>query len=803
MLITDSKPSPRLWWIGAGVGVLTCGLILYWGVKTAYPLFAYDDAFISYQYAQNLRNGVGLVYNPGDWVLGTTAPLYTLVLAFLSLLDANIEVLAHWVSVASWMVASVVVLVILWHEGNPRSGMVAAILLALQHNFISALGMETSTVTAVMLITAWAFLGRHKRLVIVFGALALLLRYDTALWLIILGLEMWRRNKRPPWREALGILIIVLPWFVFAFLRYGVIMPTSAMAKIDQNVYMQVGETTQSFMEDFLAQLTNGGSLVVILAWLLSFACGIWSIFRRRYGFTWIVVWTVVYLLVYSCLGVSPAPWYMIPPLIALILVSSLGIGRLFGDAVITGSETKVVETRPTQARSRAGIKRFTVGVIGVLMGLGLMLSSGLAASNAIDVHGNPKWDEYYQVAQWLRDNAPERSTVAATEIGIIGYYSNRIILDTMGLISTDVTRHLTGWTDTLVYVITTHWPDYIVVLPGTAWDNISGQWWFTKYYSPVATFSPNAGNHWSSVIYSLVNRPIGGYTATAHVEYVTGIVLESVDVERQQIQPGEALDLWLQFLVTRRVPVDYQLTVSLVDNQSGEQWATTSVWPYNDLNSYPTSHWLNDEIRRVPVRLVVPEELPAGTYRIGILIYDPQQNRTVPTMVNPNSDYTQVQLGYLRVGDPPEPLAITDLRTIRMDAEWEIGVQLNTIGLPSVALVPGDVLPVQIEWQTNKKLEEEATVFLHLVDKQGRIVTQLDQPPFGGRFPLPVWRPGEVMRDEYLLSLPSDLAPGSYTLRVGLYTPNGRLALSSRSAGSDSEDYVAVPVQIGIIPDN
>src|SRR5438034_9228292 len=42
---------------------------------------AIDDAYITFRYARNLAEGLGLVYNPGEWVLGTTAPLWAVFLA--------------------------------------------------------------------------------------------------------------------------------------------------------------------------------------------------------------------------------------------------------------------------------------------------------------------------------------------------------------------------------------------------------------------------------------------------------------------------------------------------------------------------------------------------------------------------------------------------------------------------------------------------------------------------------------------------------------------------------------------------
>ena len=42
-----------------------------------------DDAYITYRYARNILAGLGFGYNPGEQVLGTTTPLYTLLLAFI------------------------------------------------------------------------------------------------------------------------------------------------------------------------------------------------------------------------------------------------------------------------------------------------------------------------------------------------------------------------------------------------------------------------------------------------------------------------------------------------------------------------------------------------------------------------------------------------------------------------------------------------------------------------------------------------------------------------------------------------
>ncbi|MFT5195159.1 MAG: hypothetical protein ACI9EW_000739 [Cellvibrionaceae bacterium] len=55
-------------------------------IAAASMLHVFDDAFITFRYAQNLANGIGFVYNPGEWVLGTTAPAYGLLVSIFELL---------------------------------------------------------------------------------------------------------------------------------------------------------------------------------------------------------------------------------------------------------------------------------------------------------------------------------------------------------------------------------------------------------------------------------------------------------------------------------------------------------------------------------------------------------------------------------------------------------------------------------------------------------------------------------------------------------------------------------------------
>ncbi len=54
--------------------------------------FPLDDSWIHLQFARNLAHGFGLSYNPGDLVTGSTAPLWTALLAVLFVLPGSVVV---------------------------------------------------------------------------------------------------------------------------------------------------------------------------------------------------------------------------------------------------------------------------------------------------------------------------------------------------------------------------------------------------------------------------------------------------------------------------------------------------------------------------------------------------------------------------------------------------------------------------------------------------------------------------------------------------------------------------------------
>ena len=121
-----------------------------------------------------------------------------------------------------------------------------------------------------------------------------------------------------------------------------------------------------------------------------------------------------------------------------------------------------------------------------------------------------------------------------------------------------------------------------------------------------------------------------------------------------------------------------------------------------------------------------------------------------------------------LQVGAPPDLPAPPDGAV-----EFDRYVALTGASLPETR-APGDVLPIDLRWESLAATATDYTLFVHVVDAAGNQVAGQDQPPRGGFAPTHAWRPGQVLGDHVDVALPAELPAGEYSVRLGLYTLDG-----------------------------
>jgi hypothetical protein len=116
----------------------------------------------------------------------------------------------------------------------------------------------------------------------------------------------------------------------------------------------------------------------------------------------------------------------------------------------------------------------------------------------------------------------------------------------------------------------------------------------------------------------------------------------------------------------------------------------------------------------------------------------------------------------------PPQPLVV----------DFAEPIQLTGYDLIKTGTAPNAATwEVNLWWETSGPLPTAYLVFVHLIGPDDALVAQHDRIAGADAFPTNRWMPGTSLRDRFFLHVPDGVCPGC-TLRVGLYTEQGRLPL-------------------------
>jgi len=129
---------------------------------------------------------------------------------------------------------------------------------------------------------------------------------------------------------------------------------------------------------------------------------------------------------------------------------------------------------------------------------------------------------------------------------------------------------------------------------------------------------------------------------------------------------------------------------------------------------------------------------------------------------------FYQRNVGELAQRPPQQPLSIT----------LGDGIELAGYDVQPAQLHAGEILYLQLHWQTTSIPGSDWTVFTHITRRDdagnSQVMAGRDSLPGNGSLPTRRWQAGWRILDEYQISLPADLAPGEYGVAVGLYQATG-----------------------------
>ncbi|MGQ9627811.1 MAG: hypothetical protein ACUVV0_13015 [Anaerolineae bacterium] len=142
------------------------------------------------------------------------------------------------------------------------------------------------------------------------------------------------------------------------------------------------------------------------------------------------------------------------------------------------------------------------------------------------------------------------------------------------------------------------------------------------------------------------------------------------------------------------------------------------------------------------------------------------------------------------------------EAKEVQHPFEINLGGEITFLGydLRPKKLKPGEEMVLILYWRAEKQVENNYVVFIHVVDGEGRKVSQGDGPPLEGVYPTSWWQLGEVVGDRHAFTIPSDLQAGEYELKIGLYRLDTmeRLAVAGDATGEAAISLGTVMVESG-----
>ncbi|MCK5795305.1 MAG: hypothetical protein KAH12_11400 [Anaerolineales bacterium] len=407
-------------WVGLLISFLCVVLI-----QGSLALQPFDDAFITYRYARNISQGLGFVYNPGERVLGTTTPLFTLLLSliayiahpgFLSKASFIISIMADTFNV--WLIFSLSNSIF----KNRGIALLTSMVFLLQPFRLDVVGggMETSLFITALLMTYTRYIqGERSFSTSTWAAITFLIRPDAVLALIPIYMDWFIHDKRVSINAGSIFLLVISPWMIWSTVYFGSPIPHSVIAK--SVTYSNPLGQAAFIILTFFGTGTPGpytSPYFLIPAALLGvpvLTIGLRVLFKNQSQALVMALYPIIYTAVMILLNPSMFfSWYFIP-LMPGLLILMMGV-------VWYGLKLE----RKTKLIVASGLSLILLLVPAVLLNKlpSITLSRTREAA-------------YWDACNYLSNHDLAGKSILAPDIGVIGWCLEDVnILDPIGLVS-------------------------------------------------------------------------------------------------------------------------------------------------------------------------------------------------------------------------------------------------------------------------------------------------------------------------------------------------------------------------------
>jgi tetratricopeptide (TPR) repeat protein len=406
--------------------------------------FPLDDPWIHLTFAKNLVDYHSFSYFKNEMATaGSTSPLYTLLLAAGFLVTSNEMILSYVLGIAFLILSSVFFYKLCsfdFAKENIYALLVTAVFVADKWmNFISVSGMETTMFIFILIATTYFY--REKKVVpfAVFVSLVLWARPDGLAFIGAIVADIFIQNyfaKTNPDLKPfskndfmkIGIIAAVF-LAMYGLMNYslsGSFLPNTYTAKLAY--YAPEFRSRAEFLKgEVWGYFTNGSYGILMVGFFAGTILALMDLFRKKYNnnFLYIIfIFALVFMYWYKLPYAHRFGRYMMPVVPFMIIVSSIGFKEFF-------------KAFGKYFNSRALAVYGTVLVLAVITVFSFLnyfenISNYAMACKYID-------DRQVKAAKWIKINTNENDIIATHDVGAIGFYSQRKIVDIAGLVTPEL----------------------------------------------------------------------------------------------------------------------------------------------------------------------------------------------------------------------------------------------------------------------------------------------------------------------------------------------------------------------------
>ena len=428
-------------------------ILTYFYLRSAFKVngffsFPLDDPWIHLTFAKNLAQYFSFSYFKNEMVTaGSTSPLYTILIAVGFFITQNEMMLSYTVGILFLCLGAVAFYKLALFEFNKEvifSLVCTGLFLTDKWlNFIAVSGMETTMFIFILILCAYFYRERKAIPFAVMLGLIMWTRPDGIVFIIAIVLDYFLvkmystkdvRLELFNGDELKKIVIIfsgiVVLYFIMNLVLSGSILPNTYNAKLEY--YSPEFRSRMEFLKyEVWEYFKTGSYYVLMIGFLFSVGKLIYDLNKREYNPNTLYILFILGLVFIYWFKLPYAHRfgrYMMPIIPFFILVATLGfrdIARLinrFANNVIFARSLFFIFIAITYF---IGIRNYEEN------------REGYA------VQCKYIYDRQVKAANWIKDNTKEDDVIATHDVGALGFYSNRKIVDVAGLVTPELIKKI------------------------------------------------------------------------------------------------------------------------------------------------------------------------------------------------------------------------------------------------------------------------------------------------------------------------------------------------------------------------